>query len=130
MVLQYKKKYKYAPGTGCTECKKIIASKTHTGKIISKETRSKIGQKASQRPGSLTGKFGETHPRFKGGSARDDDFGSKADYNWKNAVRKRCKDRCVITGIYATSNKRHQCHHLYSFDSHKNLRYEPLNGIY
>ncbi len=64
-------RYKNAKKTGCPECKKRTASETHKGKVTSVETKRKIGAKASQRPGSLTGKAGTMHPRFKGGVARD-----------------------------------------------------------
>lgn len=91
--------YKNAKKTGCPGCKDITTQETHTGKIVSTETRAKIGGKASQRVGSLTGKTGPAHPRYTGGSARDDQFGSNADYAWKNAVKKRYKRTCVLTGI-------------------------------
>lgn len=57
--------------TGCPECKKIKTSQTHKGKILSNKTRALIGEKASQRTGSLKNKFGENHPCFKGGYGRD-----------------------------------------------------------
>lgn len=123
-------KYKNAPKTGCPECKKIIASETHKGKVTSEQTKRKIGAKASQRPGSLTGKTGELHPRFKGGLARDMRNPSNADFAWKTAVRKRCGYRCVITLDKAKPNERFACHHLNGFDLFKDQRYLAENGVY
>lgn len=57
--------YKNAKKTGCPNCKRLLISKQHKTKIVSEETRRKIGEKASKRAGSLTGKFGAAHPRFK-----------------------------------------------------------------
>lgn len=82
--------YLNAKKSGCPGCKKRVASETHKGKVTSEETKRKIGEKASQRPGSLTGVTGEAHPRFKGGTARDLKRPSYADYAWKTSVRKRC----------------------------------------
>jgi hypothetical protein len=73
-------KYKNAKKTGCPECKKRTTSETHKGKVTSAETKRKIGEKASQRPGSLTGQTGVNHPRYKGGVARDLKKPSFEDY--------------------------------------------------
>jgi hypothetical protein len=89
--------YKNAKKTGCPECKKLIASQTHKGKVTSEETKQKIGKKASERPGSLTGRTGSLHPRSKGGLVRDNKNPSTADYNWKNSVRKRCNHTCIVS---------------------------------
>lgn len=123
-------KYKNARQTGCPECKKRITSETHRGKVTSEETKRKIGAKASQRPGSLTGKTGRLHPRFKGGYARDFINPSNADYAWKTAVRKRCGYRCVITLEKAKPGERFACHHLNAFHLFPDQRYLPENGVY
>lgn len=123
-------KYKNAPKTGCPECKKRITSQTHQGKVTSEETKRKIGAKASQRPGSLKGKTGPLHPRFKGGYARDLKNPSTADFAWKTEVRKRCGYRCVITLEKAKPGERFACHHLNSFNLFEDQRYLPENGVY
>lgn len=105
-----------------------MASETHKGKVTSEETKRKIGEKASIRPGSLTGVTGAAHPRYKDGTARDLNKPSNADYTWKNAVRKRFNYRCVITDNKQKTGERYACHHLESFDANPELRYEPRNG--
>lgn len=123
--------YKNAKKTGCPGCKKIIASKTHKGKVTSEETKQKIGKKASERPGSLTGRTGNLHPRSKRGFARDSKNPSTADYCWKNRVRKRCKYTCVVS---LEKQKNHQkgfaCNHLNSYDFHVDQRYRVDNGVF
>jgi len=123
--------YKNAKKTGCPECKKQISSKIHKGKKTTDETKRKIGEKASLRPGSLKGKTGSLHPRSKGGFARDFKNPSNFDYIWKTKVRKRCQFMCVIT---LTKQKRKEkgfvCHHLNSYDVHIDQRYVPENGIF
>lgn len=57
-----------------------------------------ISHKASLRPGSLLGIKGKNHPRWKGGYARDKNYKSNKDYEWKNAVKKRCNYMCIVTG--------------------------------
>ena len=124
--------YKNAKKTGCPTCKKKVASETHTGKITSEETKLKIGAKASLRPGSLTGKKGENHPRYKGSVGRYLKNPTYEDYDWKNAVRKRCNYTCVITRekFTKTSETKYVCHHLNSFNSYEHLRYLPENGVF
>jgi hypothetical protein len=128
--------YLNAKKTGCPGCKKRVASETHKGKVTSEDTKRKIGEKVSQRPGSLTGVTGAAHPRSKGGTARDLKNPSNADYEWKNAVRKRCGYACVITQervkktVKNGKPQRFACHHLESFDVNPDLRYEPTNGVF
>lgn len=117
--------FKNAKKTGCPQCKKGAASETHTGKVVSEETRQKIGAKASERPGSLTGKKGEAHPRYKGGLARDMRNPSTADYEWKNGVRRLYGRSCVIT----KEKEGVVLHHLDSYDSHPDKRYDVTNGV-
>ncbi len=117
--------YKNAKKTGCPECKKVKVSETHKGKILSKETRSLIGEKASQRTGSLTNKFGENHPRFKGGYGRDKKTRSTADYCWINGIKKLYNRTCVLTG--AKTNL--ECHHLDSWNNVIDRRYDLTNGV-
>lgn len=119
------KSYKNAKKTGCPNCKKLIASKTHTNKIVSEKTRALIGQKAHQRPGSLLNVTGENHPRFKGGYARDQVNRSTKDYLWLNGVKKLCKNTCVLTGT--TTNL--VCHHLEAWNSCPERRYDITNGV-
>lgn len=123
--------YKNAKKTGCPTCKKNMTSQTHTGKITSEETKRKIGEKASQRPGSLTGRTGSLHPRFKGGFARDFTNPTTADYIWKTHVRKRCNYTCVVS---LEKQKYHEkgfvCHHLNSYDCYVDQRYLIENGVF
>ncbi len=67
---------------------------------VSEETRLLIGRKASARPGSLRGVTGTDHPAWKGGYGRNKSQQSFKDYEWKNAVKKRCKNQCIVTGIW------------------------------
>jgi hypothetical protein len=122
-------KYKSATVTGCPECKRISTSKTHKNKVTSEETKNKISEKAKKRTGSLLGRTGNRHPRYKGGLARDFKNPSNSDFAWKNAVRKRCKYKCVITGDKISSGGRFACHHLNSFDIFEDQRYLPENGV-
>lgn len=123
--------YKNAKKTGCPQCRKITASETHKGKVTSAETKRKIGAKASQRTGSLTGKTGTNHPRYKGGVARDLKKPSYEDYKWKTAVRKRCNSTCVVTLEKAKrGQKGFHCHHLNGFSLYVDQRYLPQNGVY
>lgn len=122
---------KNAKKTGCPECKKQVTSKTHKGKITSNETKRKIGQKASLRTGSLKGRFGEQHPRFRGGSSRDFHNPSTLDYQWRTNVRQRCNFTCVVTlQMNRGRQKGFACHHLNSFDTFVEERYLPENGVY
>lgn len=117
--------------TGCPECKKQVSSKTHKGKITSEETKRKIGEKASQRPGSLKGRTGKSHPRFNDGMSRDFKNPSTLDYEWKTAVRQRCNFTCVVTLECNKGKKKgFACHHLNSFDIFVEQRYLPENGVY
>lgn len=123
--------YKNAKKTGCPECKKKVSSKTHKGKITSEETKTKIGEKVSQRPGSLKGCTGKQHPCFRGAPGRDFQNSSTLDYEWKNAVRQRCSFTCVVTLKNNKGRKKgFACHHLNSFDEFIEQRYLPENGVY
>lgn len=123
--------YKNAKKTGCPCCKKQTTSETHQGKRTSEETKRKIGEKASQRPGSLTGKTGIQHPRYKGGYGRDLDNPSNEDYKWKQEVRKRCKYTCIVTlEKQKRGQKGYACHHLNSWNLYEEQRYLPENGVY
>jgi hypothetical protein len=117
--------------SGCWECKKQVASKTHKNKITSDETKRKISEKAQKRPGSLKGRIASLHPRSKNGLARDLKNPSNIDYAWKNSVKKRCKYMCIVS---LTKQKRKEtgfvCHHLNSYDIHPDERYKIENGVY
>jgi hypothetical protein len=117
--------YKSAKKTGCPHCKKVTTSQTHRGKVVSAETRRLIGEKASVRPGSLTGQFGQDHPRFTGGYGRNLQERSTLDYVWLNGVRKVCKNRCVVTG----EKEGLEAHHLDSWNVNVNSRYDISNGV-
>lgn len=117
--------YKNAKKTGCPECKKIKTSETHKGKIISHETRALIGEKTSQRVGSLKNRFGESHPRFKGGYGRDKKTRSTLDYCWINGIKKLYNNTCVLTGV---KNKL-DCHHLDSWNQYISRRHDLTNGV-
>jgi hypothetical protein len=67
-----------------------------------------IGEKASQRPGSLLGVTSVKHPAWKGGYGRDKIQQSNKDFEWKNAVKKRCHNMCIVT----SKQKNFECHHL------------------
>jgi len=117
--------YKNAKKTGCPTCKKESISTAQTNKIVSEQTRKLIGTKVSARPGSLVNVKGENHPRYKGGYGRDTTRPSTVDYEWMNAVKKRCNFSCVITG----SKTNIVCHHLEAWNSRPELRYVISNGI-
>lgn len=117
--------YKNAKKTGCPHCKNLITQKTHKGKFVSPETRTKISEQAKGRPGSLTEVTGEKHPRFKGGYARDMHNLSNADYGWRNGVRKMCKYSCFLTG----AKKNLESHHLDSWNKFPEKRYDVTNGV-
>lgn len=117
--------YKNAKKTGCPNCKKIIVSNTHKGKIVSNETRILIGEKAKKRPGSLTNVVGKNHPRYKGGYGRDKNNRSNLDYVWINGVKKLCNKTFVLTGV-----KTHLiCHHLEGWNHCLEKRYDISNGV-
>lgn len=117
--------YRNAKKTGCPGCKKIVASKTHSGKIVSEQTRALIGQKASQRPGSLRNVTGEAHPRYKGGYSRDKDKRSNDDYVWINSVKKIYNKTCVVTG----AKQNLACHHLEGWNICPERRFDVNNGV-
>lgn len=121
--------YKNAKKTGCPGCKKILISALKTGNVPSTETRRKIGEKASLRPGSLSGVTGKDHPSFKDGKGRDMISPSNEDYAWKNAVRKAYNGKCALTGI---SGDTHRCcsHHLNAYGAYPEQRFLVSNGVY
>jgi DNA-directed RNA polymerase subunit RPC12/RpoP len=118
--------YKNARKTGCPTCKKLTTSKTHTGKVVSEKTRALIGEKASQRAGSLINVTGENHPRFKGGYGRDKESRSQMDYVWMNGIKKIYNNSCALTG----SKEKLICHHLDGWNIHPEKRYDLTNGVY
>ncbi len=120
--------YKNAKKTGCPCCKKITASKTHKGKVVSEETRALIGEKASKRPGSLTGKFGPAHPRFKGGYSRDLENPSHLDYVWINAIKVLYKRMCVASALTGAKTNL-VCHHLEGWNWCSERRHDLTNGV-
>lgn len=118
-------RYKNSKKTGCPNCKKIKTSLTHKDKQVSEETRKLIGEKASKRPGSLTKKFGEEHPRWKGGYGRDKNNRSTNDYIWINAVKAVYNKTCVLTGKKTNLH----VHHLEGWNSAPDRRYDITNGV-
>jgi hypothetical protein len=122
--------YKNAKKSGCPGCKKITTSKNNSGKIVSAETRAKIGVKASQRPGSLTGVTGSAHPRYTGAIGRDLTSPSNMDYEWKSGVKKRCKYTCVVTRVHTSTGAGFAAHHLNGYDTFVDQRYLLTNGVY
>ena len=121
--------YKNSKKTGCPNCKRRITSETHKNKEVSPETRRKIGRKASQRPGSLTGVYGEAHPCWKGGYGRDFRNPSTADYLWKWGVRERFQSRCALSGMRSSLKGKLVCHHLNSWNINEGERWEWKNGV-
>jgi Zn finger protein HypA/HybF involved in hydrogenase expression len=117
--------YKNAKKTGCPYCKSNTASKTHKNKQITLSTRNLIGAKASQRPGSLTGKYGENHPRFKNAEGRDKTKRSTQDYCWINTIKKIYHKKCVLSGDL----KNVECHHLDGWNLYPDKRYSLTNGV-
>ena len=117
--------YKNSKKSGCPNCKRRITSETHKNKEVSSETRRKIGTKASQRPGSLTGVFGKDHPCWKGGYGRDFKNPSTADYIWKWGVKERFRGRCALSGI----SEKLVCHHLNGWNTNEEERWEWKNGV-
>lgn len=110
---------------GCRSCKNKIISFTHKNKNVSQETRHLIGEKASKRPGSLLGVKGEDHPAWKGGYGRERYKPSTKDFEWKNAVKKKCHYQCIITG----KKERLECHHLDGWNLFPEKRYDVSNGV-
>nr|UCS09770.1 hypothetical protein [Oedocladium carolinianum]UCS09805.1 putative HNH homing endonuclease [Oedocladium carolinianum] len=117
--------YKNAKKTGCPKCKKVKISETHKGKMVSKKTRTLISEKASRRPGSLKNKFGEDHPKFKGGYGRDKKTRSTLDYCWMNGIKKLYNRTCILTGV----KQKLECHHLDSWDHAIDKRHDLKNGV-
>ena len=111
--------------TGCPGCKKLAISKAQTKKKVSEWTKKLIGEKASQRPGSLKGVTGPDHPAYKGGMARDLKNPSTADYIWKSSIRKLFQGKCALTGI------KHNlvAHHLNGFNRFPEQRYDLRTGV-
>nr|YP_636213.1 putative site-specific DNA endonuclease [Tupiella akineta]AAV80637.1 putative site-specific DNA endonuclease [Tupiella akineta] len=105
--------YKNAKKTGCSECKKQLISSVQKKKKVSKETKLKIGKANTGKVGSLKGKAGEHHPRWKGGSYTRILGSSTEAYLWRQAVIDKYSGKCFLTG--ALSNL--ECHHLNSWDS-------------
>lgn len=110
---------------GVRSAKKKITSRTHKGKFVSELTRRKIGEKCSARPGSLLNVFGEKHPCWKGGYGRSVTEQSTQDYIWKNAVRKRCRGLCIVSG----EKKNVECHHINGWNRFPDQRNHPENGV-
>jgi hypothetical protein len=117
--------YKNAKKTGCPECKRLTTQKTHKGKVLSETTKSKIGALNSKRPGSLTGRMGAKHPRYKGGYARDFTQKSNADYAWINGVKAVYGKACVLT----KSKTDVVVHHLDGWNLFIEKRYDITNGV-
>jgi len=118
--------YSSAKQTGCMNCKKLIASKTHKGKKISEETRSKISIANKNKAGTLNGITGRNHPRFIHGQGRTKDSCSSEEYAWKNSIRKIYKNRCLFT-----NKPDFKCdkHHLDSYNLFPNRRWDITNGV-
>lgn len=117
--------YKNAKKSGCPECKKLIISSTHKGKVTSDATKKLIGLKASKRVGSLSGIFGKEHPAWKGGYGRDFKSPSHEDYVWKNGVRTLYNGKCALTG----KHKNLVCHHLNGWNATPDQRFAIANGV-
>lgn len=77
-------------------------------------------------------KSGTENPNWRGGVrsgrkgyARDLEMGTKNYRTWKNAVRERDGNKCQLCG----STKTLVVHHIYSYNTHTQLRYALDNGI-
>jgi hypothetical protein len=117
--------YKNAKKTGCLNCKKIIISQIHKNKMVSLKTKQKISAANKKKPGSLKGRFGSKHPRWKGG-VYDRLTGSSTEaYIWRQRVRQLYNFQCIFTK--QTSNL--ECHHLESYDKFKEKRNVVSNGV-
>ena len=117
--------YKNAKKTGCIHCKKLAISKHHKNKRINSITRKKIGKANKNKKGSLKGKMGSLHPRWKGGIYNRLKGSSTEAYLWRNNVKKIYNNKCVLTN--ASINL--ECHHLESWDHCKEKRTDPFNGV-
>lgn len=102
-----------------------MSSTTHKGKEVSEKTRNLIGEKAKNRPGSLTGVTRENHPRYKSGVSRDLKNPSNADYIWKSGVRKLFKYKCALTGVKTSLVS----HHINGYNAFPDQRYDLKNGV-
>ena len=117
--------YKNAKKSGCPECKKNKISQIHKNKILDQKTKAKISKANKQKVGSLKGKFGQLHPRWKGGVYDRLSGSSSEAYKWRINIRQRCHYKCVL----CHSTKNLECHHLESYDHCKEKRNDIYNGI-
>ena len=118
--------YKNAKKTGCPYCKKIKTSKVHKNKITSLITKQKISQTNQNKPGSLKGKTGPLHPRWRGNYACNRSKGSSTEaYLWRKSVLKLYNNKCIITKLTSDLH----CHHLNSWDWCKEKRNDVFNGV-
>jgi len=117
--------YKNAKKTGCKYCKKLCISNYNKNKIITLKTRQKISKANKNKPGTLNGKFGLSHPKWKGGKYDRLNGSSTEAYLWRKYVKKLYEYKCVITGC--TENL--ECHHLESWNVCKEKRNDPNNGV-
>lgn len=117
--------YKNAKKTGCKHCKKVCISNYNKNKILTLKTKHKISKANKNKPGTLNGKFGLAHPKWKGGKYDRINGSSTEAYLWRQSVKKLYEYKCAITG----HTKNCECHHLESWDNCKKKRNDPNNGI-
>lgn len=117
--------YKKAKKTGCPQCKKQLISAVQKNKKVSLETRFKIGKANIGKRGSLKGRTGKHHPRWKGGIYTRSKGSSTEAYLWRQAVMQVYSKKCCLTG--ALSNL--ECHHLNSWDLFPQKRNCIQNGV-
>jgi transposase-like protein len=117
--------YKNAKKTGCSECKKQLIFAVQKEKKISQETKFKIGFANTGKPGSLKGKIGEHHPRWKSGSYNRTLGSSSEAYLWRQAVIQIYSGKGFLTGAFCNL----ECHHLNSWDLFPKERSCVQNGV-
>lgn len=79
--------YKQASKTGCPTCKKQRISDFQKNKLVSKETKQKISTANQGKQGSLLGKTGQKHPRWKGGTYDRLKGSSNDAYVWRKKIK-------------------------------------------
>jgi 5-methylcytosine-specific restriction endonuclease McrA len=107
---------------------KEMLSKTHKGKIITKEVRKKLSENSYNK-----GKFGEDNPRWNFNKTNEERVKGRnisGNDSWKRKVKKRDKYICQCCGYVGKINDGIlEAHHLYNYDNFNEKRLEVDNGV-
>jgi len=74
-------------------------------------------------------KRGPEHGNYKHGHGKNRDYDTTEYRNWLDQVHKKFKLRCFLTKKTKEEANGFQCHHLDSWDTHPEKRYDPDNGV-